>query len=211
MNMYSINEFKEFVTEIQKSKFICRLIKLNSFEQIEEELDKVRNDWSGATHYCYAYLFENKKKCSDDGEPGGTAGMPILNVLENNNLSNILCIVVRYFGGIKLGAGGLVRAYTQSVTNTLEVCELIEIKKGKKVEIIFPYNQDKRINYILKCFVLIDLKTHKLTYQDIGQIDFYVKYFEENIRYIFYICNDDLNILTDNNISYNILEDNIYI
>lgn len=191
--MYSINEFKEFVTEIQKSKFICRLIKLNSFEQIEEELDKVRNDWSGATHYCYAYLFENKKKCSDDGEPGGTAGMPILNVLENNNLSNILCIVVRYFGGIKLGAGGLVRAYTQSVTNTLDVCELIEIKKGKKVEIIFPYNQDKRINYLLSNFTILE------------------KYFEENIRYIFNICNDDLNILTDNNISYNILEDNIYI
>ena len=193
MNMYSINEFKEFVTEIQKSKFICRLIKLNSFEQIEEELDKVRNDWSGATHYCYAYLFENKKKCSDDGEPGGTAGMPILNVLENNNLSNILCIVVRYFGGIKLGAGGLVRAYTQSVTNTLDVCELIEIKKGKKVEIIFPYNQDKRINYLLSNFTILE------------------KYFEENIRYIFNISNDDLNILTDNNISYNILEDNIYI
>ena len=191
--MYSINEFKEFVTEIQKSKFICRLIKLNSFEQIEEELDKVRNDWSGATHYCYAYLFENKKKCSDDGEPGGTAGMPILNVLENNNLSNILCIVVRYFGGIKLGAGGLVRAYTQSVTNTLDVCELIEIKKGKKVEIIFPYNQDKRINYLL------------------SNITFLEKYFEENIRYIFNICDDDLSILTDNNISYNILEDNIYI
>ena len=191
--MYSINEFKEFVTEIQKSKFICRLIKLNSFEQIEEELNKVRNDWSGATHYCYAYLFENKKKCSDDGEPGGTAGMPILNVLENNNLSNILCIVVRYFGGIKLGAGGLVRAYTQSVTNTLEVCELIEIKKGKKVEIIFPYNQDKRINYLLSNFTILE------------------KYFEENIRYIFNICDDDLSILTDNNISYNILEDNIYI
>lgn len=191
--MYSINEFKEFVTEIQKSKFICRLIKLNSFEQIEEELNKVRNDWSGATHYCYAYLFENKKKCSDDGEPGGTAGMPILNVLENNNLSNILCIVVRYFGGIKLGAGGLVRAYTQSVTNTLEVCELIEIKKGKKVEIVFPYNQDKRINYLLSNFTILE------------------KYFEENIRYIFNISNDDLNILTDNNISYNILEDNIYI
>ena len=193
MNMYSINEFKEFVTEIQKSKFICRLIKLNSFEQIEEELDKVRNDWSGATHYCYAYLFENKKKCSDDGEPGGTAGMPILNVLENNNLSNILCIVVRYFGGIKLGAGGLVRAYTQSVTNTLDVCELIEIKKGKKIEIIFPYNQDKRINYLLSNITILE------------------KYFEENIRYIFNISNDDLNILTDNNISYNILEDNIYI
>ena len=191
--MYSINEFKEFVTEIQKSKFICRLIKLNSFEQIEEELDKVRNDWSGATHYCYAYLFDNKKKCSDDGEPGGTAGMPILNVLENNNLSNILCIVIRYFGGIKLGAGGLVRAYTQSVTNTLDVCELIEIKKGKKVEIIFPYNQDKRINYLLSNFNILE------------------KYFESNIRYIFNISNDDLNILIDNNINYVVLEDDIYI
>ena len=64
-NMYSIGKNKEFITEIQKSKFICRLVKLISFEQIEEELKKMKNDWSGATHYCYAYLFENKKKCSD--------------------------------------------------------------------------------------------------------------------------------------------------
>ena len=192
-NMYSIGKNKEFITEIQKSKFICRLVKLISFEQIEEELKKMKNDWSGATHYCYAYLFENKKKCSDDGEPGGTAGMPILNVLENNNLNNILCIVVRYFGGIKLGAGGLVRAYTQSVTNVLEITDLIEIKKGKKVEIIFPYNQDKRINYILNSFNILE------------------KYFDENIKYVFYISNDELNILTDNNISYNILEDDVYI
>ena len=191
--MYSIIENKEFTTEIQKSKFICRLVKLNSFEQINEELIKVKNDWNGATHYCYAYLFENKKKCSDDGEPSGTAGMPILNVLESNNLNNILCIVIRYFGGIKLGAGGLVRAYTQSVTNTLENTHIIEIKKGKKIEIIFPYNQDKRINYLLSNFNILE------------------KYFEENIRYIFNISNNDLNILNENNIQYNILEDDIYI
>lgn len=192
-NMYSIKENKEFITEIQRSKFICRLIKLNSFDQIDEELSKIKKDWSGATHYCYAYLFENKKRCSDDGEPSGTAGMPILNVLENNDLNNILCVVVRYFGGIKLGAGGLVRAYTQSVTNTLELTELSEIKKGKKVEIIFPYNQDKKINYLLSNFTILE------------------KHFDENIKYIFNIFNDDLNILTDNNIDYNILEDNIYI
>lgn len=191
--MYSIKENKEFITEIQRSKFICRLIKLNSFDQIDEELSKIKKDWSGATHYCYAYLFENKKRCSDDGEPSGTAGMPILNVLENNDLNNILCVVVRYFGGIKLGAGGLVRAYTQSVTNTLELTELSEIKKGKKVEIIFPYNQDKKINYLLSNFTILE------------------KHFDENIKYIFNIFNDDLNILTDNNIDYNILEDNIYI
>lgn len=192
-NMFSINENKEFITEIQKSKFICRLIKLNSFEQIEQELSKVKNDWSGATHYCYGYLFENKKKCSDDGEPSGTAGMPILNVLENNSLNNILCIVIRYFGGIKLGAGGLVRAYTQSVTNTLEICDLKTIKKGKKVEIIFPYSQDKQINYLLNNFNILE------------------KEFKENIKYIFYISNDNLEILTGNNISYNILEDDVYL
>lgn len=191
--MYTIKDLKEHTTEIQKSKFICRLIKLNSFEQINDELNKAKNDWSGATHYCYAYLFENKKKCSDDGEPSGTAGMPILNVLENKNLNNILCIVIRYFGGVKLGAGGLVRAYTQSVTNTLEEIDLIEIKKGKKVEIIFPYNQEKQINYLLSQFYICE------------------KYFEDNIKYIIYISNDDLNILKENNITYNILEDNLYI
>lgn len=191
--MYSIINKLSFTTEIQKSKFICYLINLESIDNIDIYLNKIKKDYNGANHYCYAYIYENKKKCSDDGEPSGTAGMPILNVLENNNLSNILCVVIRYFGGIKLGAGGLVRAYTQSVTNTLEHAELVEIKKGQLIEISFPYNLDKKINYLLKGFNILEKK------------------YEENIKYKLKLSNNDLKILTDNNISYEILEKDIYI
>lgn len=191
--MYSIMDKLSFTTEIQKSKFICYLINLESIDNIDIYLNKIKKDYNGANHYCYAYIYENKKKCSDDGEPSGTAGMPILNVLENNNLSNILCVVIRYFGGIKLGAGGLVRAYTQSVTNTLEHAELVEIKKGQLIEISFPYNLDKKINYLLKGFNILEKK------------------YEENIKYKLKLSNNDLKILTDNNISYEILEKDIYI
>ena len=191
--MYSIMDKLSFTTEIQKSKFICYLINLESIDNIDIYLNKIKKDYNGANHYCYAYIYENKKKCSDDGEPSGTAGMPILNVLENNNLSNILCVVIRYFGGIKLGAGGLVRAYTQSVTNTLEHAELVEIKKGQLIEISFPYNLDKKINYLLKGFNILEKK------------------YDENIKYKLKLSNNDLKILTDNNISYEILEKDIYI
>ncbi len=191
--MYSIMDKLSFTTEIQKSKFICYLINLESIDNIDIYLNKIKKDYNGANHYCYAYIYENKKKCSDDGEPSGTAGMPILNVLENNNLSNILCVVIRYFGGIKLGAGGLVRAYTQSVTNTLEHAELVEIKKGQLIEISFPYNLDKKINYLLKGFNILEKK------------------YEENIKYKLKLSNNDLKILTDNNISYEILEKDIYV
>lgn len=191
--MYSIINKLSFTTEIQKSKFICYLINLESIDNIDIYLNKIKKDYNGANHYCYAYIYENKKKCSDDGEPSGTAGMPILNVLENNNLSNILCVVIRYFGGIKLGAGGLVRAYTQSVTNTLEHAELVEIKKGQLIEISFPYNLNKKINYLLKGFNILEKK------------------YEENIKYKLKLSNNDLKILTDNNISYEILEKDIYV
>ena len=98
------------------------------------------------------------KKVSDDGEPSGTAGMPILNVLEMNNLTNILCVVIRYFGGIKLGAGGLVRAYSKSVKEALNKTNIIELKKYYRLKIIYTYDCSKEIDYILKNENKIDIK-----------------------------------------------------
>ena len=116
--MYSIKEKEVTLTEINKSKFYGIIIPINNIEEIPNILNNIKNEYKDATHYCYAYILDNIKRFNDDGEPGGTAGMPILNVLENNNLNHLLAVVVRYFGGIKLGAGGLVRAYTNSITNT---------------------------------------------------------------------------------------------
>lgn len=134
---------------INKSRFICCLIKIQKLDDIDINIEKIKQEYKGATHYCYAYILGNLKKCSDDKEPSGTAGLPILNVLEKNELSNILCVVIRYFGGIKLGAGGLVRAYTNSVTSALEQALIKDLETVKKVKLSFSYDNIKSIDNIL--------------------------------------------------------------
>lgn len=133
---------------IKNSEFICYLYPLDSSD-INSYLNEVKSNHPKATHYCYAYIYDDIKHSSDDGEPGGTAGMPILNVLEKEDLNHILCIVVRYFGGVKLGAGGLVRAYTKSVTETLKISYFIELIPGYKISLQFNYDEEKNILYIL--------------------------------------------------------------
>ena len=101
---------------INKSKFIGHASPINSEEDAVEFINQIRKEYSDATHNVYAYVFgdnSNIQRFSDDGEPSGTAGMPVLNVIKQENLKNVVVVVTRYFGGIKLGAGGLVRAYTK--------------------------------------------------------------------------------------------------
>lgn len=143
---------------INKSKFITKLIKINNEEEVKEKLDLLKREYKDATHYCYAYITGNIKRFNDDGEPGGTAGMPILNVLENNNLTNILGVVIRYFGGIKLGAGGLVRAYTKAITECLNNIEIANLTDGINFKIEFTYDSIKKIDNILK--------SQKITYKE---------------------------------------------
>lgn len=135
---------------IKNSKFITTIFKLNNYEDINLFLENTRLKYHDASHNCYAYIFENNKKCSDDREPSGTAGLPILQVLEKRELTNILVIVTRYFGGIKLGASGLVRAYSNSTSSALDTCEIIELKKGTNIDIYFNYDIIKKIDYLLK-------------------------------------------------------------
>ena len=134
---------------IKNSKFICLIYNVNSKEEINNYLETTKKNYPNATHYCYAYILDTNKHESDDGEPSGTAGIPILQVLEKNDLNHVLCIVVRYFGKIKLGAGGLVRAYTKSVVECLKN-NILELKKGYEVNITFSYNDLKKIDYLLK-------------------------------------------------------------
>lgn len=148
--MKSIGKNSTSTLVIQKSKFITELIKINTKEEALLKIENIKNNYKGATHYCYAYIIDHYKRFSDDGEPNGTAGMPILNVLENNDLNYILCVVVRYFGGIKLGTGGLVRAYTKAVTTGLENNKIKEIEPGYKIKITFPYDYSKLIDNLLK-------------------------------------------------------------
>ena len=135
--------------EIKNSKFITLIYKINTENAVKNYLDLAKNEYKAATHYCYAYIIDNTRKESDDGEPSGTAGIPMLQVLEKNELNYVLCIVIRYFGKIKLGAGGLVRAYTKSVTTCLEN-HIINLEKAYEIKLTFPYSLLKKIDYILQ-------------------------------------------------------------
>ena len=125
------------------------MFRIENESEINDILTKLRHEYSDATHVCYAFIIDNVKRFNDDGEPSGTAGMPILSVLENNNLDHILAVVIRYFGGIKLGTGGLVRAYSSCVSNLVKD-NIVEYKLGIQIELIFSYDQIKEIDNLLK-------------------------------------------------------------
>lgn len=108
----------EFTLEVKKSKFIGYYYEVFNVEEIESILESLKKEHKKARHVPYAYKINGQIKKSDDKEPSGTAGMPILNIIDKNNLNYVLIVVVRYFGGTKLGAGGLVRAYS----NTAKEC-----------------------------------------------------------------------------------------
>ncbi len=149
---------------INKSKFITILTNINDIDKIKEELENIKKTYKDATHYCFAYIINNHEKCSDNGEPSGTAGMPILNVLKQNNLTNILCIVIRYFGGIKLGAGGLIRAYSTSASEALNKANIVNLVKGYKIIIEFSYDNIKQIDYLLKNIQIKKDYSNNITY-----------------------------------------------
>lgn len=173
--------------EINKSIFICCLYKINSIDEVKTYLEEAKNNFKDATHYTYTYIIDEARKSSDDGEPGGTAGVPIMEVLLKHELNYVLCIVIRYFGGIKLGAGGLVRAYRKSACIGIDNSTLLNLVDGYKIEITASYEEQKNIEKLIKNY------TFSKTYTDI------VKY-ELNIK------QDDINILNSKNINYKILK-----
>lgn len=152
--MKSIKEKSISELEIQKSKFITVLYPIHNIEEVKEALLEAKKEFPNATHYCYAYILDQNERCSDDGEPSKTAGMPMLNVLKMQDYQHILAIVVRYFGGIKLGAGGLVRAYTKAVTTALENIIPVSLIPGNRYEISFSYEQLKDIDHLLKNVII---------------------------------------------------------
>lgn len=172
--------------EINKSIFICCLYKINSIDEVKTYLEETKNNFKDATHYTYAYIIDEARKSSDDGEPGGTAGVPIMEVLLKHELNYVLCIVIRYFGGIKLGAGGLIRAYRKTACIGIDNSTLLNLVDGYKIEITASYEEQKNIENLIKNY------TFSKTYTDI------VKY-ELNIK------QEDINILNSKNINYKIL------
>lgn len=177
--MYAINNNVSYEIIINKSRFICYLIKVYNEDDVKINLNKIKSTHKDANHYCYSYIIDNVKRFNDDGEPNGTAGLPMLNSLENNNLNYILAIVVRYFGGIKLGAGGLVRAYSKSVSETISKVNLNLLQNGKEITITFNYDKVNFFDSLLKTY---NIKN---------------KVFNELIEYTFDISDEDFNNIKD--------------
>ncbi|ONI45813.1 YigZ family protein [Candidatus Epulonipiscioides gigas] len=135
----------------KKSRFIGQAFIIQNEEQAEDYILKVRKEHYKATHNCYAYqLDENIQKFSDDGEPSGTAGRPIFDVIKGKEIKNALVVVTRYFGGTLLGTGGLVRAYSRATKEVIEQAELIRMVTIKLIKLVCSYNEFGKLEYLLK-------------------------------------------------------------
>ena len=142
---------------IEKSRFIAYLKPVFNEDDYKEYLKEIRKKHYDATHVCSGLICGNIKRSSDDGEPSGTAGVPILNVLEKKGLNNTCALVVRYFGGIKLGAGGLIRAYGNAVSEALAKGILVEDISYPKYELVVSYEVANKLdNLLLKNTLLLN-------------------------------------------------------
>ena len=136
--------------DIKKSQFICRLFPAQNEKEAKEIIKEISEEYKDATHNCTAYVVSDGEGYDDNGEPGGTAGRPMLNVLKKNEIQNAVAIVTRYFGGIKLGAGGLVRAYSKSVLECLAIAEIVEMELYDLFKFTFEYQDIKTIDSELR-------------------------------------------------------------
>lgn len=136
----------------KKSKFIADLFYIQNQEEAENKIKEIKKKYHDAKHHCFAYItFDEEKKkierCSDDGEPSGTAGAPMLELLRGKQLCNVLIVVTRYFGGILLGTGGLVRAYAGATKLALEEANFVQKQDGKELEIVLEYSEIENFKY----------------------------------------------------------------
>ena len=163
MEFRTIKENGQVQEEIKKSRFICHTKRVYSEEEARDFITAIKKEHYKATHNCSAFIIGERseiKRTSDDGEPSGTAGVPMLGVLENHNLTNVCVVVTRYFGGIKLGAGGLIRAYASSVALAVKEIGIIETKEQAGIAIQLSYAQYQEYSNFLKEHNLIELDTN---------------------------------------------------
>lgn len=166
----TIKEEYEDKIEVSKSQFYSFLIPLSSEEEVPLLIKEKRMQFIKARHVCYAYIFNSNYKYSDDGEPSGTAGKPLYELLNKNNLTNCILIVVRIFGGVLLGAGRLLRTYVESGLNS--------IKKANKFEIYYEFLikleiKLENINVIKGYLVKYKYEIKNVIYDEISTIEFY--------------------------------------
>ncbi|WP_050475813.1 IMPACT family protein [Herbaspirillum rhizosphaerae] len=150
MPTYTLAAAVEVEAEIRKSRFIGIVMPVDSRDAAQAELERLRAQHRAATHVCWALMAGGQSGMSDDGEPSGTAGRPMLEVLRHHELDGVLAAVVRYYGGIKLGSGGLVRAYTDAVASALKQAQRIERIAWAEVEIAIAYADESHLRYWLQ-------------------------------------------------------------
>ena len=139
--------------EIKKSRFICHLYRIKSEDEAKELLNQIKKEHWKASHNCHAYVLGDTnelQRSSDDGEPSGTAGLPMLDILKKRNIINTLAIVTRYFGGTELGKGGLIRAYGGLVNDALDAIGIVEGKLQQEVFVTLDYNQHSKFDYFIE-------------------------------------------------------------
>ena len=148
-----IDDRVETLYEIQKSKFITHLRHVDTEEEAREFITAIKKRYFDARHNCSAYVLgekADKQKSNDDGEPGGTAGNPILEAIKKNGLTNIVVVVTRYFGGIKLGAGGLIRAYSHAATIGIEAATILEMTPFVRLDVAISYEHLATIEHYMR-------------------------------------------------------------
>lgn len=152
--LYTIKEAVSSEITEKKSKFISDIFYVETQKEAEEKIEEIRKKYHDAKHHCFAYriLEEGKtiERASDDGEPSGTAGAPMLQLLSKKELVNVLAITTRYFGGILLGTGGLVRAYSQATSNNIEKAKIVNLQLGQRLKIPISYQNLAYLQYYCK-------------------------------------------------------------
>lgn len=188
--MFSIKNNDKYELIIKNSKFISLIFRVYKKYEVNDILYSIKKEYPNATHYCYGYVIDSDIRANDDNEPSGTAGYPILNQITSNYLNYTLIVVIRYFGGIKLGAGPLTRTYAKVAREVIRDNNIIELEKGYDIDIIFNYNDVKDVDYILGNSRIIN------------------KSFDENITYNVYVNKSVLDKLSKYN---TIINKEIYI
>jgi uncharacterized YigZ family protein len=142
----------ETVTEVKKSRFIARATKVTDRQSAIAFIEQARQDYPDAHHHCWAYLLGNPASASsaaanDAGEPSGTAGKPILNVIQHKSVGDVIVVVIRYFGGIKLGAGGLVRAYSGAAEAVMSMLPLEQAVPTQEVKLLLDFAKEQLLRH----------------------------------------------------------------
>jgi uncharacterized YigZ family protein len=144
----------ESTTEEKNSDFLTFLHPVTSREEAMAHIDHYRQKYADANHVCWAYVIGNTRQpqtqaFSDDGEPSGTAGKPMLHVITERDVGNALAVVVRYFGGVKLGAGGLVRAYSAAVSNAVNGARLLQVTPSVRIQVSVDFPREAKVRHLL--------------------------------------------------------------